>query len=967
MKYVHNFIFSLATIIPMGPEDVLRKGSGTLCEMLLMVEAVEKGIVCPNKQRGGKESWYNNRLLQNETYVGGHVECLESGVFRDDIPTKFSLDPTAFDELIENVDRDLTFYLEVENGVQRSDCTNYDTVRNKIIEELEMLRDVPMREEEPVVYHLDVAAMYPNIILTNRLQPTACAAGRACPTCEYHLDYDAVHRRMPWTWRGDMWPATRSEVNAIRNQVEHEFAMERAAERAFERTAAGRAKRDQERQERRRGGGGGWNQGPSKEELKEAEIKRRLKDYCQKVYKKTKVTVEEERVACVCQRENPFYVDTVRAFRDRRYVYKGLTKKWGKKLKAYQNSGDAIAAMDAKNKSILYDSLQLAHKCILNSFYGYVMRRGARWYSMPMAAVVTRTGAMLITQARELVERVGRPLELDTDGIWCILPSSFPENYRLEMSDGSKINMSYPCAMLNADVHKNYTNHQYQTLVDKRTLTYATHSECSIYFEVDGPYRCMVLPASQEKDRLLKKRYAVFNFDGSLAELKGFELKRRGELSIIKVFQSQVFEKFLDGNSLESCYAAVGKVADEWLDVLHSRGEALEDEELIELISENRSMSRQLEDYGSAKSTAITVARRLGDLLGMDQVKDKGLNCKLLICRKPSGRPVTERAIPVAIFESEPAVMRHYLRKWLKDPNMSEENGDFDIRQLIDWDYYVTRLNSCIQKIITIPAALQRIRNPVPRCEHPDWLRKVVREKLDPFKQKRISDMFGGVLPEGQRNVLKDAAGAAAKAVHAVAGASGGGDPMDLDADTAGGGAERESTSTFDGWLKNRKKMWKARRMRRKRLSGGAAKDRGSSSLSTSLEQRQLDEEERARALKGGMGAYIRANAESLSMGSHHWQVLEIRQQQVRSFRRRCRYGLCICMLCARGRRLCCLLSSSRPWLSFFFPFSLLFSPRFRFFFSAQPPHARTARLHTYTPLSNKSHNRRRESSASLR
>ena len=29
-----------------------------------------------------------------------------------------------------------------------------------------------------------------------------------------------------------------------------------------------------------------------------------------------------------------------------------------------------------KNKEILYDSLQLAHKCILNSFYGYVMRKG---------------------------------------------------------------------------------------------------------------------------------------------------------------------------------------------------------------------------------------------------------------------------------------------------------------------------------------------------------------------------------------------------------------------------------------------------------------------------------------------------------------------------------------------------------------------------------------------------------------
>jgi DNA polymerase epsilon subunit 1 len=37
MKYVHPFIFALCTIIPMCPDDVLRKGSGTLCEQLLMV------------------------------------------------------------------------------------------------------------------------------------------------------------------------------------------------------------------------------------------------------------------------------------------------------------------------------------------------------------------------------------------------------------------------------------------------------------------------------------------------------------------------------------------------------------------------------------------------------------------------------------------------------------------------------------------------------------------------------------------------------------------------------------------------------------------------------------------------------------------------------------------------------------------------------------------------------------------
>lgn len=66
-------------------------------------------------------------------------------------------------------------------------------------------------------------------------------------------------------------------------------------------------------------------------------------------------------------------------------------------------------------------------------------------------------------------------------------------------------------------------------------------------------------------------RYAVFNEDGSLAELKGFEVKRRGELQLIKIFQSSVFEAFLKGTTLEEVYASVAKVADYWLDVLYSK------------------------------------------------------------------------------------------------------------------------------------------------------------------------------------------------------------------------------------------------------------------------------------------------------------------------------------------------------------------------------------------------------------
>ena len=57
-------------------------------------------------------------MLENETYIGGHVECLEAGVFRADIPTKFNLVPSAFQQLIGNIDRDLTFTLETEHGIQ---------------------------------------------------------------------------------------------------------------------------------------------------------------------------------------------------------------------------------------------------------------------------------------------------------------------------------------------------------------------------------------------------------------------------------------------------------------------------------------------------------------------------------------------------------------------------------------------------------------------------------------------------------------------------------------------------------------------------------------------------------------------------------------------------------------------------------------------------------------------------------
>ncbi|EPY88299.1 polymerase (DNA directed), epsilon [Camelus ferus] len=725
MKYVHPFIFALCTIIPMEPDEVLRKGSGTLCEALLMVQAFHANIIFPNKQ----EQEFNKltddgHVLDAETYVGGHVEALESGVFRSDIPCRFRMNPAAFDFLLQRVEKTMRHAIEEEEKVPMEQVTNFQEVCDQIKTKLSSLKDVPNRIECPLIYHLDVGAMYPNIILTNRLQPSAMVDEATCAACDFNKPGANCQRKMAWQWRGEFMPASRSEYHRIQHQLE--------SEKFPPLTPEGPARAFHEL---------------SREEQAKYE-KRRLADYCRKAYKKIHVTKVEERLTTICQRENSFYVDTVRAFRDRRYEFKGLHKVWKKKLSAAVEAGDAAEVKRCRNMEVLYDSLQLAHKCILNSFYGYVMRKGARWYSMEMAGIVCFTGANIITQARELIEQIGRPLELDTDGIWCVLPNSFPENFVIKTASVKKpkVTVSYPGAMLNIMVKEGFTNDQYQELAEPSSLTYVTRSENSIFFEVDGPYLAMILPASKEEGKKLKKRYAVFNEDGSLAELKGFEVKRRGELQLIKIFQSSVFEAFLKGSTLEEVYSSVAKVADYWLDVLYSKAANMPDSELFELISENRSMSRKLEDYGEQKSTSISTAKRLAEFLGDQMVKDAGLSCRYIISRKPEGSPVTERAIPLAIFQAEPTVRKHFLRKWLKSSSLQ----DFDIRTILDWDYYIERLGSAIQKIITIPAALQQVKNPVPRVKHPDWLHKKLLEKNDVCKQKKISELF---VLEGKRQV----------------------------------------------------------------------------------------------------------------------------------------------------------------------------------------------------------------------
>ncbi len=95
-----------------------------------------------------------------------------------------------------------------------------------------------------------------------------------------------------------------------------------------------------------------------------------------------------------------------------------------------------------------------------------------------------------------------------------------------KLSKKSKINVSYQNAVMNSMVKDEFTNDQYnkheKPAKDVALPEHSIQQENSIFFDVDGPYLAMVLPAAKEQGKKLKKRYAVLDAD----KAQGFEIKR---------------------------------------------------------------------------------------------------------------------------------------------------------------------------------------------------------------------------------------------------------------------------------------------------------------------------------------------------------------------------------------------------------------------------------------------------------
>jgi len=685
MKFVHSHIFSVSSLIPLSPVQILCRGSGALCEALLLAESVGYKILVPPKKRFETIQYYKGHIAENITYVGGHVESLKAGIYRADFQQEFNVDGELVDLVIENIDQILEKY---------TSARDYEKVRSQYILDIMSCRGRTLGTGS--IYHFDVGAMYPNIILTNKLQPTSMVNDDICVRCDHNSDKSVCRRRMEWVSRVEYIPPGANEISMIKNQLENEsftsFEGDKVIKTSYVSMPLNR-----------------------REEI----LKERVTEYSKKIYKRGKRTEENREDAYVCQREIPFYVETVKKFRDQRYVYKDLYKR------AVQEC-ERNPTHENKKNLIVYNSLQVAYKCVLNSFYGYVMREGSRWFSLEMAATVCNTGGEIIRLAKELIGKIGIPLELDTDGIWAILPAGFPHSVELDGKRVSVLNLA-----LNYFVCKKFTNYQYQ--VPGEDGKFDVQPQNSIFFELDGPYKTMIIPASTEENKLLKKRYVVFDWDNNIIELKGFELKRRGELNFVKKFQEDIFQHFNDGTTLQECYRSLAGICNYWLDIIEQKGGPLDEETIFYLFSESRNMSKNLKSYANRKSNLLSTVKRMSEFLGDDILEEK-LKCEFVISRYPQGAPVVERAIPVMIFRS--AEKSHYLKKWLKTENIAS------LKDILDWSYYRKRFECILHRIIVIPAYLQQIGNPVPRVELPPWVKAVSKkEKLGFTAVRDIEDV----------------------------------------------------------------------------------------------------------------------------------------------------------------------------------------------------------------------------------
>lgn len=629
-KFVENFIFALGSIVPLTPDKLLRKGTGTICDTGMLAFAKKKCIKIENKPEEKKCLLFKDKVCKSETYMGGSVESNVVGIYNGQHKTNFKIELNSIKEIKADLKEILYYNFQLE-GI--SNVVNLEEVITDIEDRLDDYFDYQCLypDQEFDIYHFDVKAMYPSIILTYRLQPHAI---RHIPTCE-----DC--QEMRWTWKGDVFNMTSQEYM--------QFLPD------------------------------------SRESL----IKK-CKEFVTKSKRKPQIkAMESLEKIYVCQRQNPFFVNVVEDIKNMRDYYKQQLK-----LEKQTTKNE--------NKIMHFDNLQLSYKCILNSCYGWLKMYGNRWGENAKI-----TGAIVCQWAREIIQAADAYLDgfsqrinRDTDGTFRRVPKRFVTEFTVK-TEKNEITLNLLNCMLNYMLLKNFTNKGYifeGERIDKNLLS----------FEVDGPYPMMYLPGSNDNS-VVKKKYVVFNNKNSIQEIKGLEIIRRGEWSLLKKFQKDFFEALSTStkDSILDFYEYLKtNIVSKYDDVFLTHGSNLSEQELLDQFEQTKVASKSVNDYKSV-SAVCTAIVRWGELNSNETFgNNPGTQCGFIISKYPeSVSQISKRAIPTAVFTKPYEIKCKYLKKWTGV-------DIFDVHRLLDWDYYTGRWILGRDRAYTIPRQKQCPQSP---------------------------------------------------------------------------------------------------------------------------------------------------------------------------------------------------------------------------------------------------------------
>lgn len=638
-KFVEPYMFALGKVSNLNIDDLLRKGSGGICDVSILENYHKKNIKIDSMPTRNVTHVIDDKVCKSSTYIGGYVESTTNGIHFHKHKEKMPVSTNCFEELRKNIKDILMYNLDVEN-IRLAHVTNLKqtilSLQTKLLDYEKFIMNNEGNKDEFAVYHFDVNAMYPNIILHYKLQPHAI---RYQPCCDYCLE-------LQWTEKLECWNMSVDEYERIRSKH--------------------------------------WNLSETPDKNKAA-INELVTKYLKQQKRSSIQHLEIPRKVWVCQQAMSAFLENVSNFKKMRYEYKDLLKKEAKTSKN-------------RDRMQYLDNIQLAYKCVLNSFYGWLKMPGNRHgrESEITAALICECARNIIKKSDEWLDEICNRINTDTDGTYRKVPKHFPMDICLEMIDGNKISLNFINCILNYKVKQEFVNDKYIDETGNRV------NKCFIIFEADGPYKMSFLP-SNDKGENVKKKYVVYGFNNSIAFIKGCEIVRSGEFEFVKRFQKKFFD-FLataDYATLKEFYDEIFKnVVLEFDTFFETKARGFSDEYVLNFLKIEKKPSKPMDEYSNIMPVNFAI-KKMAELMNDDRLCYNKPKCGFVVLKYPEDvKQITKRVVPIVLFEREANVISEFIKKWT---NKNYTN----LQDFLDWKYYQQKWADCRNRLYTSPRLFQ--------------------------------------------------------------------------------------------------------------------------------------------------------------------------------------------------------------------------------------------------------------------